>query len=240
MPGIVERKAFTEGLGELDGTMRTLAELSELAIRKAVATLDPGPPANADGRDVRVLDREIFGLRERVVSRCVDLIALYAPVARDLRQITASLEISNELDRIGRYSQDIVEITERLGADVAAAPKASEDLAHLGTLVIAMVDRAVTALTERRADLVQDIVAQDDPIDALHDRVFREIVARIEDRTISPRIGAEFILINRYFERLADHAVNIGLQVTYVLTGVRPRPLAGRAAVGPLPAAGPP
>jgi len=222
MAEIVERKAFTEGLSDLNENMTTLAELAELAIRKAVATLDFDHPEPEGGKDVVTIDQEMYALREQVVRRCVDLIALHAPVARDLRQVTTSIEISNDLDRIGRYSRDIVEITEILGADVRGPTKAAEHLVEMGQQAIALVNRAVQAFVERRADLVVDIVARDDPVDRLHDEVFREIIARIEDRSITPRIGAEFILINRYFERLADHAVNIGLHVTYYVTGVRP------------------
>jgi phosphate transport system protein len=223
MAPIVERKAFSEGLAQLNENMVTLAELSELSIRKAVATLQPPATPDADGRDVLTLDQEIYALREQVVKSCVDLIALHAPVAKDLRLITTCLEISTDLDRIGRYSRDIVEITTMLGDDVRAPAGALQNLVKMGELAIDMVDRAVEAFVRRDAEPVKDIVRRDDPIDALHDEVFREIIQRIEDRSISPRIGAEFILINRYFERLADHAVNIGLHVTYMMTGDRPR-----------------
>lgn len=235
MATVIERKAFQEGIDELSEIMGTLSELAELSIRKAVSTLDLEHPARADGKDVRILDREIYGLREQVLRRAVDLIALYAPVARDLRQVTVSLEISNDLDRIGRYSRDIVEITDLLGEEVRRPPKAAALLVRMGELAIDLVDRSIRAFLEQRADLVADIVRQDDPIDRLHDEVFREVVARIEDRSISPRVGAEFILINRYFERLADHAANIGRHATYYVTGRRPRPelpAEGRAVVG--------
>jgi len=221
MPVEVERKAFSAGLQELNENMVTLAELAELAIRKAVSTLETPSPV-ADGHDVFTLDQEIYGLKNQVVKSCVDLIALHAPVARDLRTITTSLEIATDLDRIGRYSKDIVEITNMLG-DVAGPVAARGNLIKMGNLAIDMVDRAVDAFVQRNAEPVVDIVRRDDPIDALHDEVFREIIDRMSDQSLPPRIGAEFILCNRYFERLADHAVNIGLHVTYMVTGVRPR-----------------
>jgi phosphate transport system protein len=224
LPEAPVRKAFSAGLAELNENMTTLAELSELAIRKAAATLErPVATTGTDGKDVFTLDQEIYALKQQVVRTAVDLIALHAPVAKDLRMITTCLEISTDLDRIGRYSKDIVEITGMLGNDVHAPANAIGDLKKMGDLAIEMVDRAIDAFVQRRSDLVQDIVRRDDPIDALHDKVFHEIIERIEDRSISPRLGAEFILINRYFERLADHAVNIGLHVTYMVSGERPR-----------------
>jgi phosphate transport system protein len=222
-PVVAERKAFSAGLAQLNENTATLANLAELSIRKAVATLQPGALDSGDGRDVFTLDEEIYALREQVVKSCVDLIALHAPVAKDLRTITTCLEISTDLDRIGRYSRDIVEITAQLGTDVQTPATVLSNLVKMGELAIEMVDRAVNAFVQRDADPVRDIVRQDDPIDALHNEVFREIIARIEDHSIPPRVGAEFILINRYFERLADHAVNIGLHVTYLVTGHRVR-----------------
>jgi phosphate transport system protein len=221
-PIVAERRAFSEGLQELNENMVTLAELSELAIRKAVATLQ-SPSSNGDGKDVFTLDQEIYALKQQVVRSCVELIALHAPVAKDLRLITTCLEISTDLDRIGRYSRDIVEITVMLGEDARSPVVAVGNLVKMGELAIDMVDRAVDAFVQRDAEMVRDIVRRDDPIDALHDEVFREVIDRMTDRSITPRTGAEFILINRYFERLADHAVNIGLHVTYMVTGVHPR-----------------
>ncbi len=224
MPIVAERKAFSAGLDELNENMATLAELAKLSIRKAVATLETRPEAIAsDGRDVFALDQEIYALKQQVVKGCVDLIALHAPVAKDLRLITTSLEISTDLDRIGRYSRDIVEISNLLGEEARSPTAANVDLVRLGNLAIDIVDRALTAFAARDAEAVADIVRRDDPIDDLHDKVFREIIERMTDHSISPRAGAEFVLINRYFERLADHAVNIGLHVTYMVTGVRPR-----------------
>ena len=221
-PEVAERRAFSAGLAELSENMATLAELAELSIRKAVATLQESEPGS-DGKDVFTLDQEIYALKQQVVKSAIDLIALHAPVARDLRTITTCLEISTDLDRIGRYSKDIVEITTMLGSDIHGPVRAVGNLVKMGELAIDMVDRAVDAFVKRDAEMVRDIVRRDDPIDALHDEVFREIIERIEDRSVTAHTGAEFILINRYFERLADHAVNIGLHVTYMVTGVHPR-----------------
>jgi phosphate transport system protein len=84
-----------------------------------------------------------------------------------------------------------------------------------------MIETAVNAFVERTADPVLDIVHHDDVVDALHEEIFQELVDRMSDHTIDPRIGAQYVLINRYFERLSDHAVNIGLDVIYMVTGRR-------------------
>ncbi len=163
MPQAAERKALEKGLHKLNENMVTLAELSELAIRKAIDGLTRFDTEVA--REVFTLDQEVYGLQLEIERTCIDLIALHAPVARDLRTITTSLKITTDLDRIGRYAKDLSELTLQFGS----------------------------AQARPRAD--------------------------IEDRTLDTESGARYILVNRYLERIADHAVNIGLRVVYMVTG---------------------
>lgn len=220
MPTAVERKALSEALGRLNENMRTMAELSVLAIRKAVQTLEQKSGHDAD--EVFTLDQEIYGLKQKVEQSCIELIALYAPVASDLRTITASLEITTDLDRIGRYARDIAEAAEKLKGMSRESLGKIGNLSRMAELTIQMIETSVNAFTQRQLEPVRDIVRTDDAIDTLHDEVFQELVEKMTDQSVAPRVGAQYILINRYFERLADHAVNIGLDVIYMITAQRP------------------
>jgi phosphate transport system protein len=227
MPQTAERKALSEGLDQLNENMVTMAELSELAIRTAVATLHLSglaspTPDSAKPSDVFTLDQEIYGLKQQVENLCINLIALHAPVARDLRTITSSLEVTTHLDRIGRYAKDIAEAAVRVSTKGAEASEQFPKLGRMVDLTIQMVDTAVQAFVHRDAEPVRNIMEADDAVDQLHAEVFQQLVDRMSDRTVVPALGAQFILINRYLERIADHGVNIGEQVVYMLTGQRP------------------
>ena len=229
MPEHAERKAFTEELNHLGENMVTIADLAKLAIRKAIESLERGKTGEADA--VFTLDQEIFALKQQITTKCVEIIALHAPVARDLRTITASLEITTDLDRIGRYARDIAEIARELPADQLDEVKRLGMLSEMGELTLEMIDHATDAFLHRDAQPVRNMIQEDDAVDSLHDTIFREIVQRMGDRSLRPETGAQLILINRYFERLADHAVNIGDHVAYMMTGERltrvKRPKAG-------------
>jgi phosphate transport system protein len=214
-----ERKALSEGLAQLHENMTTLSELALVAVRTAIHNVTEGDAQKAS--EVLTLDQEIFGLKQEITKKCVDLIALFAPVARDLRTITASLEITVDLDRIGRYSKDIAETAGALDAKGRTAARRFDRLAKMGDLTIRMIERAAEAFLHRDAEPVRNIVNEDDAIDELHEQLFKEIVDRMGDRSLLPAYGAELILINRYMERLADHAVNIGDHVAYMVTGLR-------------------
>lgn len=228
MPEQAERKALSEGLAELRERMTTLAELAQVAIRKAIETFEDRPE---EAGAVFTLDQEIFALREETVKSCVDLIALHAPVARDLRSITTSLEITTDLDRIGRYSRDIAESGMRLRGRKGGAVKTPPKLHRMGELTIGMVDTAIKAFLGGDAEPVRNIIQADDVVDNLHDALYTDVVDGMADRELAPDVGAQYILVNRYLERISDHAVNIGHHVTYMVTGRRPwRPLGHKIA----------
>ncbi len=222
MPEKAERKALVKGLNNLNENMATMAELSELAIRKAVDALSRGDRAIAE--EVFTLDQEIYGLQEEIEGACVDLIALHAPVARDLRAITTSLKITTDLDRIGRYAKDIAEVSLQF---FGGPPPGLADLVKIPQMAdhtIRMVDTAIDAFVKREADTVRNIMEVDDEVDRLHDEVFQEIIGHMEGGRLPIAAGARYILVARHLERIADHAVNIGTRVVYMVTGeVLPR-----------------
>jgi phosphate transport system protein len=212
-----QRKALTEGLRKLNENMLTLAELSELAIRKALDSFIRLDEESA--RDVFTLDQEVYGLQLEIERTCVDLIALHAPVARDLRTITTSLKIATDLDRIGRYAKDLGEITVQFkGRNIAPASEIGKIL-DMSDRTIHMVDKVIDAFVKREAESVRRIMEEDDVVDRLHDEVFSEVVRLMNTRAMEVETGARYILVNRYLERIADHAVNIGMRVVYMVTG---------------------
>jgi phosphate transport system protein len=217
MPEKAKRKALGLGLQRLNENMVTMAQLSELAIRKAIESLSRSDPGAAD--EVFTLDQEIYALQDEIEGTCVELIALHAPVARDLRMITTSLKITTDLDRIGRYAKDIAEVALQFQgrpppglADLVKIPRMAE-------ITIDMVDTAIEAFATGDAESVRDIMEVDDTVDRFHDEVFQDVVQSMAEGRLEIAAGARYILVSRHLERIADHAVNIGLRVVYMVTG---------------------
>ena len=219
MPEKAERKALGRGLDRLNENMVTLAELSELAIRKAVDSLARSDATVA--QEVFTLDQEIYALQEEIEKNCVDLIALHAPVARDLRTITTSLKITTDLDRIGRYAKDIAEIALQFKGETPPGLRDLVKIPRMADITIQMVETAIEAFVKRDAKGVRDIIQVDDTVDDLHDEVFQEVVGHMKEGSLPIEAGARYILVSRHLERIADHAVNIGERVVYMVTGER-------------------
>ena len=214
-----ERKALTRGLVALNENMLTLAELSELSIRKAVAALAELDHGLAE--EVFTLDQEIYALQIEIEKSCGDLIALHAPVAGDLRSITTSLKITTDLDRIGRYAKDIAEIALQLPPEATSWYVRLPGLPKMVEHTIEMVDTVTDAFVRRNADAVRNIAEVDDVVDELFEDSFHAIGRFMHEESLDIEIGTRYILIARYLERIADHAVNIGERVVYMVTGER-------------------
>jgi len=214
-----ERKALMEGLNKLNDNMVTLAELSEIAIRKAADSLARLDPEAAE--EVFTLDNEIYPLQIEVEKTCGELLALYAPVARDLRTITTSLKITTDLDRIGRYAKDIAEITLQLKGTPQARYKSLATLPRMVDITIDMVDTATEAFVRRDPDPVRFMQEVDDVVDELEIATHKALVEEMREGTLPIEVGTRYVLVTRYLERIADHAVNIGERVVYMVTGER-------------------
>ena len=217
MPQAAERKALATGLQKLNENMLTLAELSELAVRKAVDGLTRFDLETAN--EVFTLDQEVYGLQLEIERNCIDLLALHAPVARDLRTITTSLKITTDLDRIGRYAKDLGELTLQFGPSARGAEPELARIREMADRTIQMVDTAIDAFVKHDAESVRNIMQVDDDVDRMHDENFNELVRRMTEGSLKIETGARYILVNRYLERIADHAVNIGMRVVYMVTG---------------------
>lgn len=230
-PEEVHRKALQQGLEGLQEEMKTLADVTERSIQKAVESLLHGDLAEA--QEVLALDREAYALRRVIETSCVNLIALHAPVARDLRMITTSLEITTDLGRSTRLARHISEVTQELAQERVDVPPQLATLTRMAELSTQMVQRAVQAFVHSDVESVRRMAELDDAVDQLHDALFQEIIQGMTDRTLPIPVGARYVLVNRFLERISDHAVSIGERVVYMVTGAMPwNPLRRRATSG--------
>jgi phosphate transport system protein len=220
MPERAERKVFSEGLTLLNQRITRMAELSQGAVRKAIDGLSRRDAKEC--REVFALDREIYQYQREVDRECTDLIALHAPVARDLRTIMTTLKISTDIDRIGRGARNLAEVALELTELPPVAPAKLAKLNRNADLAIHMVDQAVRAFVERTDEGVRGMGRFDDAVDELHSEIFNDLIGGMEDGSLSPALGVRLALANRYVERIADHAVNIADRVVYLVSGQQP------------------
>ncbi|HEV2520127.1 MAG TPA: phosphate signaling complex protein PhoU [Thermoplasmata archaeon] len=231
MPERVARKAFGEGLVQLNQHTVEMAGLAQKAVRMAVDSLVNRNDDHA--KEVFLLDRQIYRFQQSVEGECTDLIALFAPVARDLRTVMTVLKISTDIDRIGRGARNIAEIALEL-SQVGDRPAKLTKISRNADLAIHMVDQSVRAFVEGNDRSVREMGRFDDEVDTLYREIFNDILAGLKDRSLKPETGVRLVLINRHIERIADHAVNIANRVVYLVSG-ESTPPTSRMSIEPPP-----
>jgi len=211
------RKAFEKELDELANEVANMAKLASQSITLAVKSFVDIDLETA--KKVFEIDMQLYKMDLDIEKKCLDLIALQTPVARDLRTIGTCLKIITNLDRIGRYAKDISEATANISGKTHFKKLVSIQM--MANLTVNMVSNAVQSFIERDISLVKKIFSDEENVDALYEEIFREVLTyMIEDpKTIS--LGIQYILVARYLERIADHACSIGERVVYMVKGER-------------------
>jgi phosphate transport system protein len=162
-------------------------------------------------------DQKINDKRFEIEEKCVELIATQQPMASDLRIITAILNITTELERIGDYAVGIARIVIIIGEEPSLKPLI--DIPHMAELTVNMLSRSLDAFINRDAEAAKKIAAEDDMVDNLYDQVFREllIIMAEDPKTISR--ATRLMWTAHDLERAADRVTNICERVVFIVTG---------------------
>ena len=162
-------------------------------------------------------DQSVNSLDVEIDESCLRLLALHQPRAGDLRFITTALKISAELERISDLTVNIAERAIELNREPLLKPYI--DIPRMADWADRMVKESLQACMNRDADLARKVCRDDDYVDDLTEQLFRELVSfMLEDPgTVGRAIRLTFI--GKYYERIADHATNIGELVVYMVEG---------------------
>lgn len=159
---------------------------------------------------IRELDADIE-------SKALKIIALYQPMAIDLRRLATILKIITYLTRLGRYGKDIASTVEELSGNSYPAPFIN--LQHMWEHVEIMVKDALRAFEESDIKYIQDFEERDDEIDEMRWSIFRECISYMMENPRTITSCSFFAMIARYLERCGDHACKIAEKVHYMVTG---------------------
>jgi phosphate transport system protein len=162
-------------------------------------------------------DQEINKKRLEIEEKCIHLIVTQQPVASDLRLIVAVINIIVELERIGDYSEGNAKVVLMIGDEPPLKPLI--DLPLMAEKAANMLHRSLDAFINHNADMATKICIEDDEVDQLYDRVFRDLINyMVEDpRTITR--ATRLIWVAHNLERSADRVTNICERVVFITTG---------------------
>jgi len=210
------RKTFDAQLKDLSAALVDMAAAAEDAIDTVTRSLAPSGTAAA--HEAVELTRSMREQERAIENQCFRLLLSQQPVARDLRTVSAALKMVTDLQRIGDQCADVAELS-LLWPDGA---QNAEDLAGIRAMsakAAVMVKRAIRAYANRDADAAHAVVAMDDEVDALFSSVKRELIALLVERREEADRAIDLIMVAKYLERIADHAVNIARWAVYCAAG---------------------
>jgi phosphate transport system protein len=202
-------------LQQLTARLLDLAQLAQNALSRAV---DAWARRDHDlARQVLAGDAAINDLEEILDSDCVRLVALYQPVATDLRQVMAVDHIIAELERVGDSATNMAEEVFAAGseADFPTHP----DLPRMAGLVHRMLEDSMEAFRRPDVLLARAVCLADDEVDGLDRSIIHDLVAQMAAKPGLMAAGLAQINVVRNLERVADHATNIAEQVVYMVEG---------------------
>ncbi|MER5172065.1 phosphate signaling complex protein PhoU [Thioclava sp. GXIMD2076] len=170
---------------------------------------------------VRKQDKAIDALEEQINEEAARIIALRAPVSRDLRLTLSVIKIAASLERAGDYAKNIAKRTQIL-MDAPAVEGSPKAIRRMAQAVEGMLKDVLDAYIQRDPQLARDVRDRDVEVDQMYNALFREFLTyMMEDpRNITPCMHLHFIAKN--IERMGDHATSIAEQVIYLVTGETP------------------
>lgn len=209
------RSKFHEELDWLEGEVIAIGAISEVMVGRAVAALSRRDDALAD--EVIDGDDEVDVRYLEVERRILDLLATQTPVASDLRLVSAILHINLHLERVADMAVNIA----KLGKATKHLPMSEGVVSHIqemADLVRTLIRTAIEAFARRDLELCMRLPEMDDPVDRLNRGMYLEVLALAADPAMLDW-GIRMNVVARQLERVGDHAVDIGEQVGFLLTG---------------------
>ena len=220
-------KAFDQDLDELRALISQMGGLAENAIRESMRCLKQ---RDCDGARQVVEDDEKLDLLEAEAERkVVQLIALRAPMADDLREAVAALKIAGVVERIGDYAKNIAKRVQ-LMEDVSEIEPISL-LPEMARIAAEMVHNALDAFVERDAAKAKRVCERDKVVDDFYNSIFRALLTFMMENPQRITQSAHLLFIAKNLERIGDHCTNIAENVYFLVTGRQPggeRPKGGK------------
>lgn len=208
------RSMFDQQLKTLNEEMLYMGGLCEDTIQQTIEALMSG-----DVKKAHALNNMMSQLtqQERSIENiCLKLLMQQQPVARDLRTISSSLKMVTDMERIGIQACEIAEII-AAGNVVRATDKV--DFQELSDEVSHMVQMAMMAYDKKNLDLADEVIKYDDVVDKLFCDIRGDLIKQLKDDTNDAECFIDMLMIDKYFERIGDHAVNIARWVKFSITG---------------------
>ena len=215
MDAVQTRKSFDEELHEMQQDLLRMGSVVEQMLAGSVRALRERNALMAE--EIIATDDIVDGYNLSIEQRCLRLLALQQPMARDLRMIAAALYIIKDVERMGDYAVDIAKAAKKLADMDPIEPLAR--IPRIAEIVHTMLHDSLQAFVNHDVEAVSEVAREDDEVDLAYRQIRDEIIDLIQKDPRTALRGVELVLVARYLERIADHITNVGERIAYMETG---------------------
>ena len=209
------REDFERNLKGLEDDVVQLSSIVEKAIFKSIEALKERD-INASQKVVD--DDDVIDEKQQAIEdRCIDLIALEAPMAGDLRVLIAAMMVANELERMGDYAEGIAKISVSMGNLPPLKPLI--DIPRMADKSVDMLRRSTQAFVNRDVESATAVLLADDEVDDIYEQVYRELLTYMMADPSTIQRATYLLWVAHDLERVADRTTNIAERVIYLVTG---------------------
>jgi phosphate transport system protein len=213
------RESFSEHLKSL---VKEVTDMSEMIIAATNRSMEALKGRNVEqAREVIKDDVLINQKRWDIEEKCINLIARQQPVASDLREIIAVLNIITDLERMGDYAEGIAKIVVMLGTEPLV--KTLVNIPKMAEKATSMLKRSIEAFANHNVKVAKALCNEDDEVDNLYDQVYHTLLMiMIEDPKLISK-ATPLIWAAHNLERIADRVTNICERTVFLATGSMPQ-----------------
>ena len=207
---------FERELEQLKAKLLEMSALVESAVYRSVQGVVEKNQELAE----QVLKNEsrVNQLEIEIDDQAISLLALQAPLAADLRLVTAAIKINNDLERMGDLSVSIAQSALALIREPVIRPLI--DIPHIAGLAQGMVRKALDAFVNRDPELARSVLASDDAVDNMRTASYHELISFMEKNPQQISQALYLLSVVRNLERIADHATNIAEDVLFLVKAI--------------------
>ncbi len=212
------RVAYNEQMTDLADMLGEMAGLAGVAMEKATQSLLQADLTLAE--EVISEHDRITEISVRCEERAFALLALQAPVAGDLRSVVSGIQVVSDIDRMGALALHVAKIARRRHPNHVLPEEVNGYFAEMGRLAVALGSGAREVLETRDPERAAQLREEDDAMDDLHRHLFTVLMDRDWKHGVAAAV--DVTLLGRFYERFADHAVEVARRVIFLVTGKMP------------------
>ncbi len=202
---------FSQEIENLKTSLIKMASLVDEQVDKVITALESGDIELCKG--VKSKDLEVDAYDNLIQTQCENILALFQPVASDLRLVMSAIMINNNLERCGDIAVNISQRVKKAGNERSLITESQ--IIDMARTAQSMLKNAIDSFIKNDTELASNVIASDEKVDKLNKQIFSFLVAKMQSNNEFIEASTHLIVMSRNIERLADHATNIAENLVF-------------------------